>query len=93
MTGIENGAQTLIDTWGVPGVFLIVLASVIVFLWRDIKSKEKLIGEIQEKRLQDVLIYTNGIERFRETNEKLTDDFKATVDQLRVTVDHLRGLK
>lgn len=93
MPGIEQGTQTLLDTWGVPGFFLLILAVVIVMLWREIKSKEKLIGDIQEKRLQDVLIYTNGIERFRETNEKLTDDFKATVDQLRVTVEHLRGLK
>lgn len=93
MTGLEQSTQTIIDTWGLPGAFLIILGIVIIFLWREIQSKDKLIQDIQEKRLQDVLIYTDGIERFRDTNEKLTDNFKATVDQLRVTVDHLRGLK
>lgn len=93
VNAIDQGSINLIDVWGVPGFFLIILAAVVVYLWRDGKSKDKLLNEIQEKRLQDILIYTAGIEKFRETNEKLTDDFKSTVDQLRVTVDHLRGLK
>lgn len=87
--GIEQGATTLIEVWGIPGFFLIILAVVIIYLWRDGKSKDKLINEIQEKRLQDVLIYTSGIEKFRETNEKLTDDFKSVVEQLRMMF--LRG--
>lgn len=93
VTGIEQGTANLIELWGIPGFFILILAIVIIYLWRDGKSKDKLINEIQEKRLQDVLIYTSGIEKFRETNERLTDDFKSTVDQLRVTVDHLRGQK
>ena len=92
-TGIDQGASNLLAEWGIPGFFILVLATVIIYLWRDGKAKDKLLNEIQEKRLQDVLIYTAGIEKFRETNERLTDDFKTTVDQLRITVDHLRGRK
>jgi hypothetical protein len=84
--GIEQGTINLIEVWGIPGFFILVLAVVIVYLWRDGKSKDKLINEIQEKRLQDFSIYTAGIEKFRETNEKV-------VEQLRLTVDHLRGQK
>lgn len=93
MDSVNNGAINLIDEWGVPGFFILILSLVIIYLWRDGKSKDKLIQDIQEKRLQDVLIYTAGIEKFRETNERLIDDFKSTVDQLRLTVDHLRGRK
>ena len=93
METIDQGASNLINEWGVPGFFLLILSTVIIYLWRDGKSKDKLIQEIQEKRLQDVLIYTAGIEKFRETNERLIDDFKSTVDQLRMTVEHLRGRK
>lgn len=93
MDGLDQGTTNLLTEWGVPGFFILILAMVIVHLWRDGKSKDKLIQEIQEKRLQDVLIYTAGIEKFRETNERLIDDFKSTVDQLRMTVEHLRGRK
>jgi hypothetical protein len=93
MEGLNQGTNNLLAEWGIPGFFLLVLSFVIIHLWRDGKSKDKLIQEIQEKRLQDVLIYTAGIEKFRETNERLIDDFKSTVDQLRATVEHLRGLK
>lgn len=93
METIDQGASNLINEWGVPGFFLLVLSIVVIYLWRDGKAKDKLIQEIQEKRLQDVLIYTAGIEKFRETNERLIDDFKSTVDQLRLTVEHLRGRK
>lgn len=93
MEGLNQGTNNLLAEWGIPGFFLLVLSFVIIHLWRDGKSKDKLIQEIQEKRLQDVLIYTAGIEKFRETNERLIDDFKSTVDQLRTTVEHLRGLK
>ena len=93
MEGVDQGAANLIAEWGIPGFFILVLAIVIIYLWRDGKAKDKLLNDIQEKRLQDVLIYTAGIEKFRETNERLTDDFKTTVDQLRITVDHLRGRK
>lgn len=92
-TGIDQGTANLLAEWGIPGFFLLVMAFVVIYLWRDGKAKDTLIQQIQEKRLQDVLIYTAGIEKFRETNEKLTDDFKSTVDQLRITVDHLRGRK
>lgn len=92
-TGIDQGTTNLLAEWGIPGFFILILAIVIIYLWRDGKSKDKLLIDIQEKRLQDVLIYTSAIEKFRETNERLTDDFRATVDQLRLTVDHLRGLK
>lgn len=91
MNAVDQGTANLLTEWGIPGFFLLVLALVIIYLWRDGKSKDKLINEIQEKRLADVLIYTAGIEKFRETNERLIDDFKATVDQLRLTVEHLRG--
>lgn len=91
--GIDQGTASLLAEWGIPGFFILVLATVIIYLWRDGKAKDKLLNDIQEKRLQDVLIYTAGIEKFRETNERLTDDFKTTVDQLRITVDHLRGRK
>lgn len=84
--GIEQGTINLIEVWGIPGFFIFILAIVIVYLWRDGKSKDKLINEIQEKRLQDFSIYTSGIEKFRETNEKV-------LEQLRLTVDHLRGQK
>lgn len=93
MDNIDQGATNLINEWGIPGFFLLILSVVIIYLWRDGKSKDKLIQEIQEKRLQDVLIYTAGIEKFRETNERLIDDFKSTLDQLRLTVEHLRGRK
>lgn len=93
MDSVNTGTNNLINEWGIPGFFLIILSLVIIYLWRDGKSKDKLIQEIQEKRLQDVLIYTAGIEKFRETNERLIDDFKSTVEQLRLTVDHLRGRK
>lgn len=93
MEGLDQGTTNLLSEWGVPGFFIFVLALVVIHLWRDGKSKDKLIQEIQEKRLQDVLIYTAGIEKFRETNERLIDDFKSTVDQLRATVEHLRGRK
>lgn len=93
MEGVNQGTTNLMTEWGVPGFFIVILSLVIVYLWRDGKSKDKLIQEIQEKRLQDVLIYTAGIEKFRDTNERLIDDFKSTVDQLRLTVDHLRGRK
>lgn len=93
MEGVSKGTENLISEWGVPGFFIMILAFVIIYLWRDGKSKDKLIQDIQEKRLQDVLIYTAGIEKFRETNERLIDDFKSTVDQLRLTVEHLRGRK
>lgn len=93
MEGIDQGTTNLLTEWGIPGFFILVLAVVIIYLWRDGKSKDKLIQDIQEKRLQDVLIYTAGIEKFRETNERLIDDFRSTVDQLRITVEHLRGRK
>jgi hypothetical protein len=93
MEGVTQGTTNLLNEWGIPGFFILILALVIIYLWRDGKSKDKLIQEIQEKRLQDVLIYTAGIEKFRETNERLIDDFKSTVDQLRLTVEHLRGRK
>lgn len=90
---IDQGATNILGEWGIPGFFILILALVIIYLWRELKSKDKLINDIQEKRLSDVLIYTAGIEKFRETNEKLTDDFKSTVDKLSITVDHLRGRK
>lgn len=93
VNGIDQGTTNLLDAWGIPGFFILILALVVIYLWRDGKAKDVLLNTIQEKRLQDVLIYTSGIEKFRETNEKLTDDFKSTVDQLRITVDHLRGRK
>ena len=86
MEGLDQGTTNLLTEWGVPGFFILILAMVIVHLWRDGKSKDKLIQEIQEKRLQDVLIYTAGIEKFRETNERL-------IDELRMTVENLRGRK
>lgn len=91
--GITQGTENLLTDWGIPGFFIFILAIVIIYLWRDGKAKDVIIQGLNEKRLQDVLIYTAAVEKFRETNEKLTDDFRSTVEQLRITVEHLRGRK
>lgn len=80
----------LIEVYGPPGLIISVLLGVIVFLYREIKSERKLNSELQEKRFADIQIYNAGIEKNRETVERLADDYKAVVDQLRGAVDQLR---
>lgn len=80
---IEKAILNLIETWGIPGLFLVILAGVIVYLWREIKAERKLNAELQQKRFEDMQFYTSAIEKFRETNEQIVANFEGALNMLK----------
>lgn len=80
----------LVEIWGPAGLIIFTLLGVVVFLYREVKSERKLNSDLQEKRFSDIQVYNAGIEKNRETMERLADDYKAVVDQLRGAVEQLR---
>lgn len=83
----------LLEVYGPSGLIISVLLGVVIFLYREVKSERKLNSDLQEKRFSDIQIYNAGIEKNRETMERLADDYKAVVDQLRGAVEQLRQIK
>lgn len=83
--------SALIEFFGPAGLIISSLVGVIIFLTREIKSERRLNAELQEKRFSDIQVYNSGIEKHRESTEKMFDDYKAVVDQLKFTVDQLRS--
>lgn len=82
--------NVLLEVYGPSGLIISVLLGVVIFLYREVKSERKLNSDLQEKRFSDIQIYNAGIEKNRETMERLADDYKAVVDQLRGAVEQLR---
>lgn len=80
----------LLEVYGPSGLIISVLLGVVIFLYREVKSERKLNSDLQEKRFSDIQVYNAGIEKNRETMERLADDYKAVVDQLRGAVEQLR---
>lgn len=80
----------LLEVYGPSGLIISVLIGVVIYLYREVKSERLLNSELQDKRFADIQIYNAGIEKQRETVERLADDYKAVVDQLRGAVDQLR---
>jgi uncharacterized membrane-anchored protein YhcB (DUF1043 family) len=83
----------LLEVYGPSGLIISVLLGVVIFLYREVKSERKLNSDLQEKRFSDIQIYNAGIEKNRETMERLADDYKAVVDQLRGAVEQLRQIR
>lgn len=82
--------NVLLEVYGPSGLIISVLLGVVIFLYREVKSERKLNSDLQEKRFSDIQVYNAGIEKNRETMERLADDYKAVVDQLRGAVEQLR---
>jgi uncharacterized membrane-anchored protein YhcB (DUF1043 family) len=83
----------LLEVYGPSGLIISVLLGVVIFLYREVKGERKLNAELQEKRFDDIKLYNAGIEKNRETVDKLADDYKTVVDQLRGAVEQLRQSK
>jgi uncharacterized membrane-anchored protein YhcB (DUF1043 family) len=83
----------LLEVYGPSGLIISVLLGVVIFLYREVKGERKLNADLQEKRFDDIKLYNAGIEKNRETVDKLADDYKAVVDQLRGAVEQLRQSK
>jgi uncharacterized membrane-anchored protein YhcB (DUF1043 family) len=83
----------LLEVYGPSGLIISVLLGVVIFLYREVKGERKLNADLQEKRFDDIKLYNAGIEKNRETVDKLADDYKTVVDQLRGAVEQLRQSK
>lgn len=66
--------------WGIPGFIIVVLAGVILYLYRDGRTKDKQLIDLQEARLLDAKEFANQVVSLIEPLGKYA---KLTYDKLK----------
>lgn len=82
--------SVIIEFFGPAGIIISSLIAVIIYQERQKIAERKLNLDLQEKRFADIQIYNSGIEKHRESSDKMADDYKLIVDQNAKLADQLR---
>lgn len=78
--------STLLSAYGLPGIIIFALGSVVVILWRDNKALVKQLFEVQEQRRLE------GLETAKELNTTL-QSFSQSTNMLIDKIQIVRGEK